>query len=201
MPARLLALMLVALLCPAPSPAADKKAQKDSPEQVFGLDRVWSIHLTIQPKDWQTMQPTRRGGPFGGGGFGPGGFGPGRPKEKEKEKAKPAEDDADRRAHGLFGMDFAYVKCTVEVDGKTYKDVGIRFKGSGTYISAQGRLKLPFKIDFDRYVEGQTFKGLKKIALNNNAMEPTALREVLAYPVFRALGVAAPRTAYAAVTL
>jgi hypothetical protein len=187
---RLLAPLLASLAFPATTPAADRKPRKGA----FGLDKVWSLHLTIGPKDWERMQPTNRGGPFG-----PGGFGPPRPPEKGKEK--PAEKSTDRSRRGLFGFDFEYVKARLEVGGKTYKDVGVRFKGSGTYIVSQGRLKRPFKIDLGRYAEGQSFLGLKKLTLNNNAMDPTAAREVLAYPVFRALGVPAPRTAYARLTL
>ena len=66
---RLLALALLALACPVPAPAADPKAAKASPDQAFGLDRLWHMHLTIQAKDWEKMQPTNRPAPFGGFGW------------------------------------------------------------------------------------------------------------------------------------
>src|SRR5262249_303987 len=146
----------------------------------------------IQPQDWRRMQPTNRGGPFGA-------RGPGRPAEEGE--GGPAPDGGDRKPRGLFGLDFEYVKATLQVGRQTYKDVGGRSKGSGTYITSQGGVKGAFKIDLDRYVPGQTFRGLRKLTLNNNAMDPTAVREVLAYGVFRSLGVPAPRTAYAELTL
>jgi hypothetical protein len=181
MPARLLLLFAATFLCFAPRTLAEDKA-----DRVFGLDKTWSMHLTIQADDWKKMQPTNRGGPFGG-------FGP-------AQKAKPAEKNTERKPRGLFGLDFEYVKATLQIGETTYKDVAVRFKGSGTYISAQG-LKRPFKIDLDRYIEGQSFMGLKKLTLNNSAMDSTGIREVLAYPVFRALGVPASRTAFVALTI
>jgi hypothetical protein len=152
------------------------------------------MHLTIPLKEWERMQPTNRGGPFGRGGFGPA-------RPPEKAETKPAEKTGDRKPHGLFGFDFEYVPATLDIGGETYKNVAVRFKGSGTYITSQRGLKRPFKIDLDRYVPGQNFRGLKKLTLNNNVMDQTAVREVLAYGVFRSLGVPAPRTAYAGLTL
>jgi spore coat protein CotH/Ca2+-binding EF-hand superfamily protein len=168
----------------AVAPAADQKP-KDPAAQVFGLDKVWSMHLTIQAKDWQTMQPTR-------GGFG--GFG--RPQPNGRQQPKADEASKDRKPRGGFGFDFAYVKASLEIDGKTYKDVGVRFKGNSGYMSSQGRLKRPFKIQLSRYVSDQNLRGLKKLTLNTNGLDPTCAREALSYGVYRALGVPAPRTAY-----
>ena len=86
------------------------KARPGSTAGVFGLDKVWTMHLTVGPKDWEKMQPTNRGGMFGG-------FGPARPTQKS----------SDRKPHGLFGLDFEYVKASVEIGGKAYNDVGVRF--------------------------------------------------------------------------
>jgi hypothetical protein len=188
---RLLVLILAAAAVPAQAPAAGRKAVKPASAHVFGLDKVWSIHLTIQPQDWDKMQPTR-----GRGGFG--GFGPPRPDQRPDRSAAA---DRDRRPHGGFGFDYAYVKGKLEIDGKTYKDVGVRFKGNFTFAASQGRLKRPFKISLARYVPGQSFKGFKKLTLNNNIADPTCAREVLSYGVYHTLEVPASRTAYAEMTL
>ena len=47
-----------------------------------------------------------------------------------------------------------------------------------------------------RHIEGQTFRGLRKISLNNHVMDPTTARENLSFAVYRAAGTPAPRTAY-----
>ena len=93
------------------------------------------------------------------------------------------------------------MSADVEVDDQTFPNVGLRYKGSGSYLASQYRAKRSFKIDFDRNDEDQTFHGLAKLNLNSGAMDPTRIREALAYAVFRAAGVPAPRTAFAEVTL
>jgi spore coat protein CotH len=180
--------MLAALVCPSPLPAADNKPAKDSSARVFGLDKVWSMHLTIAANEWEKMQP--KGG-RGFGGFG----GPPRPAEKRTEGGQG------KKVRSMFGIEFEYVKGDLEIDGRTYKDVGVRYKGNSSYATSQGRLKRPFKIDLNRHVEDQTFEGEKKLTLNNNVMDASAAREVLSYKVYRALDVPASRTAYVQLTL
>jgi spore coat protein H len=190
MRARLLIPMLAVLLCPALLPAADRKPTKDPSARVFGLDKVWSMHLTVPADEWEKMQP-KRGRGFGG--FG----GPPRPEEKKE----PAEEGQGKKVRGMFGFEYPYVKGDLEIDGKTYKNVGVRYKGNASFAASQGRLKRPFKIDLDRYSNSQTFEGLKKLTLNNLVMDPTAAREVLSFKAYRTLGVPAPRTAYVQLTL
>src|SRR5207249_8779911 len=64
-----------------------------------------------------------------------------------------------------------------------------------------GQLRRNLKIDIDRYHKGQAFHGMKMITLNSGAADPTRYREALAYPLYLAAGVPAPRTAFAQVTL
>src|SRR5262245_14712487 len=185
----LLGVMLAMLASQPPAPAAEQDRRNTASAQAFGVDRVMSIQLAVHPKDGERMQPSGRPGPFG--------FGPGRPNEEPRS----AEDNPDRKRRGMFGFDFEYVKAGVEIEGKTYKDVGVRFKGNATYAMSQGRLKRPLKIHLSRYVAGQNFKGLKKLILNNNVTDQTCAREVLSYGVYRALAVPCSRTAYAQLTL
>src|SRR5207249_6590408 len=64
-----------------------------------------------------------------------------------------------------------------------------------------GQLRRNLKIDIDRYHKGQAFHGMKMITLNSGAADPTRYREALAYPLYQAAGVPAPRTAFAQVAL
>lgn len=74
--------------------------------------------------------------------------------------------------------------------------VGVRLKGwAGSFRGLDG--KAAFKIKFNHSVSGQRFFGLKKLTLNNMVQDPSMLHETLAYDVFRAAGIAAPRTGYA----
>ncbi|MCA9545104.1 MAG: CotH kinase family protein, partial [Myxococcales bacterium] len=58
-----------------------------------------------------------------------------------------------------------------------------------------------FRIAFDRFVAGQHFHTLERMALNNGRQDPSRLRTCLAYDVFRAAGLPAPRCAFAHVTV
>jgi spore coat protein CotH len=176
---RLLFLLIVLGASPLPLQAAGKPPTKSS--QVFGLEKVWTMHLTVQPKDWETMQPTR-------GAF-------------SKGNAKAAPLTEERKLRGGFRYDFEYIKGDLEIDGVVLKDVGIRFKGNSSYMLTSNHLKRPFKIDLDRYTEEQEWGGLQKLTLNNNVMDATYAREAMAYGVYRAAGLPAPRTAYAQVLL
>jgi hypothetical protein len=73
--------------------------------------------------------------------------------------------------------------------------VGLRLKGSGSFRTLDG--KAAFKVKFSHSVPGQRFLGLKALSLNNMVQDPSMVREVVSYELFRGAGVAAPRTGYA----
>lgn len=77
--------------------------------------------------------------------------------------------------------------------------VGIRLKGEASFRGLDG--KAAFKVKFNEFVKGQKFLGLKSLTLNNMVQDPSMAHEALAYEVFRAAGVAAPRSGYADVRL
>jgi spore coat protein H len=166
-----------------------KDGKQDAPAEVFGPTKVLQFHLEFSAKEWDKMQQVR-----GGKGFG---F-PGGPK---KDPEKPAEKPTDVHKSASFGMEYPWASATVFSDGKTYKNVGVRYKGNFTYIASASSLKRPLQIDLDHYDEGVRYHGLKKLYFSNGITDPTRGRETLALSVFRAAGVPAPRTAYAEVTL
>ncbi len=153
---------------------------------LFGLTAVHAVHITVTPENYQAMEPPAPVMPFGPGG--PGG------------RAGPPPGSADFGA-GRFGFEFDYVPADVELAGERLRNVGLRYKGNGTYLISARALKRSFKIDFDRFDGRLSYGGLTKLNLNSGAMDPTKVREALAYAVFRAAGVAAPRTAFAEVWL
>jgi hypothetical protein len=108
----------------------DSTRKEAAAGQVFGLNKVWSMHLILQPDQWEKMQPKR----------GQGGFGfPPAPAPRENTKAeKPAEPERDAKKRGMFGFDFPYVNGDLEIEDQKFKAVGVRYKGKGTYMSAQG---------------------------------------------------------------
>ena len=59
--------------------------------------------------------------------------------------------------------------------------------------------KPALRIDFNRYVAGQEFLGLKSLALDNLWQDPSMIRERLAMQIFQRMGLRAPRESHARV--
>jgi spore coat protein CotH len=176
-------------------PAADKpKASPGAAKDVFGPTKVHTFHVEISAKEFQAMQPV------GGMRFGPPGFGGPPAAPPEKGKAKEGEEPREKH-RGAFGTEFPWVHGEISEDGKTIKDVGLRYKGNASYMASTRGLKRNLKIELDHFNEDGRYLGLKTINLNAGAMDPTHGREALAFSLFRAAGVPAPRTAFAEVTL
>mgnify|MGYP002640374567 CR=1 FL=1 len=91
---------------------------------------------------------------------------------------------------------------TVSIDETTYDtlEVGVRIKGQ---LGSKRPIdkKAAFKVKMNYSVKGQRFLGLKKLTLNNMVQDHAMLHEALAYRMFRAFDVSAPRTGYAWVTI
>jgi hypothetical protein len=79
----------------------------------------------------------------------------------------------------------AVIPADLIVDGVTYPGVGVRYKGNSSYWLAPANAKKPFNIDVDFTVSGQDVMGHDKIILNNCWGDPSFLREVVAYRIFR----------------
>ena len=188
-------LALPTLLFASASIHAQPKADMKRAD-VFGPDKLWTIHLKLGAKEYAALEPK------GGGGFR---FGFGFPKKdapppKKEEKKKDAEPQ-DTHKNKAFGIEFPWVKGDLEFDGKLVKEVGIRYKGNSTYqMSAQG-LKRPFKIDINHFHEDQRLHGMGGFALGNGAADGTRIKEALGYQLFRAAKAPAPRTAFVKLSL
>ena len=100
-----------------------------------------------------------------------------------------------------FGGDFEYVRANVILAGEAFENVGLRYKGNSSFSTARGIPKKSFKIDLNRFVKRQKFLGLTKLNLNNNVLDPSQIREALAYRLWRKLELPGSRTAFARVTL
>jgi len=139
----------------------------------FGADKIYTFELTIAPEEFARMPPPAG---RGGRGFGARGF-------------------------GAAAADSGYPKvpAALRFEGRDFGRIGIRYKGNSSYRGAPGELKRSLKLEFDDAGGKRRFFGLAKLNLNNNAFDPSDMRETLAYDTFRRVGVPAPRTAYARV--
>src|SRR5207247_1308558 len=96
---------------------------------VFGPEKLWTIHLKLGAKEYQAMQPKM------------GNIGFGFPFPKKDEPKKDPNDNLDIHKGKGFGNEYPFVKGDLEFQGQPVKNVGIRYKGNATYMASQQTLK------------------------------------------------------------
>jgi spore coat protein CotH len=85
-----------------------------------------------------------------------------------------------------------YYPVDFEWQGVKIRNSGIRVRGNTT----RNDHKPSFRIDFNRYVDGQDLFGLKALVLNNSWHDPSMLHDDLSMLTFRKLGIPAPRQSH-----
>ena len=88
-----------------------------------------------------------------------------------------------------------YTISEVEIDGIFLDSIGVRIKGGITAFDE----KKPFKLDFNEFVSGRRYDGLKKLNMHQGGMDPSFLRETMSYGILRFAGVKTARTSFAKV--
>jgi len=113
-----------------------------------------------------------------------------------------SEDD--RATLEATARDEVYVPAQVCFDGVLLGRVGVRYKGSygslyGCFDANGERTcdKLSLKLKFDEYEPELRFFSQKRLNFNAAIWDSTYLRERLGYDTFRAMGIEAPRAAWA----
>jgi spore coat protein CotH len=90
-----------------------------------------------------------------------------------------------------------YYAANLTVDAVAVRQVGVRSRGSGS----RNEEKPGLKVDFDKYVAAQEYYGYKSLVVDNLVQDASMLRERLSFLVFEAMGIAAPRNAFARLTV
>ena len=169
--------------------------QADPSDGIFDIDKIAMVEFDFSEKEWNKLQPP-----------------PQIDWDLEKVFAKIGQDvaagnntfrngdDVRPGLAGYFGVNHEYGSAAVTIDGVRMENVGVRYKGNGTFWAGHEFGKYSFKIDFSEFVKGQEFAGLKKLNLNNGITDPSMLREPMSYQFFRAAGVPASRTGWAMVS-
>jgi len=101
-------------------------------------------------------------------------------------------------------MEEEYYSANITINGETYYNVGLRAKGNTTLSQVANddtTDRYSFKVKFDEYIDGQTLKGLEKLALNNMMQDTTYMKEYLSYDLLKKMGVSTPAFQYARITL
>lgn len=99
--------------------------------------------------------------------------------------------------------DKAYHSCTVNINGKEFKEVGLRTKGNSTLksVSKSESNRYSFKIEFDHYHKETLLNGLDKLILNNIYDDPSYVLEYMAYYMNEYMGVITPYFSFACITI
>jgi len=187
------AILVASLVLP---PQAAAVVPESSPETdpdyalVFPCDSVLRIDIVIEPSTWRAMMEdmTALYGEFGGKLPVPGHASSGAPPPPP---LPPVPNPAWAEAEVRFG-------------DEVWEHVGVRFKGGSSlaFSWSAGILKLPWKLDFDRFEDewpetrDRRFHGFGQLTLSSGFMDPSLLRERITADIFREAGVPAPRTAF-----
>lgn len=144
-------------------------ADADRSDAVFDRD-LMRIEIQMAPADWDAMRHQR----------------------KTRHSIFAGADCRTRQVPNPY----TWFEGSVRIDGEVVERVGLRKKG---HLGSLASLKPSMKLRFDHLDEDQRFHTLKRFALNNAKNDPSYMRSCLAYRVFAAAGIPAPRCTFARV--
>lgn len=152
--------------------------------ELYRTTNIWTVHLKFTPDQWRELEPRqidsldRNGGPNG-----------------EFRLRNPAAKRSGLA--GVRGIDFDWVRADVEFEDRAFPAAAVRYKGNGTYLRSQRSLKRPLKVDLNKFTKSHELAGRTTLNFANLVTDDSCLHDTLAYELYRAAGVPAPRTAYA----
>ena len=88
------------------------------------------------------------------------------------------DDEWKEEMEAFYRTDVA-VPADLIVDGKLYKDVGLKYRGNSSYFSVSPELKRSMNLYVDHKHGGQKLLGYKTLNLLNSNSDPTFMREVI----------------------
>ncbi len=88
-----------------------------------------------------------------------------------------------------------YYPADFQWNGVRVRNVGIRVRG----LATRSAVKPGLRIDFNRYVHGREFLGMRALVLDNGLKDPSLIRERISMEFIRRMGQPAPRESFARV--
>lgn len=83
----------------------------------------------------------------------------------------------------MSGNEGYLVADSVRINGVTFFDVGVKYKGNSSYN--QNNAKNPLHVKLDYINEDQQYDHFNDLKLGNNYKDPSCMREVLSYDILR----------------
>ncbi|MBR3204765.1 CotH kinase family protein [Candidatus Saccharibacteria bacterium] len=93
--------------------------------------------------------------------------------------------------------------ANVTIDGERFEDVSFSTRGNASLIDEKivETERFPYKINFGRFKQGQTYYGLDKLILDNSFRDASFLKNVYSYEIMRRFNVNAALCSYTEVYL
>ncbi len=150
---------------------------------LFNTTGFWTVHLQFTPEQWAAIEPHQI-----------------QPLEQQRFGGRMDLRNPAAKRNGLAGVrgvEFEWVHAAVEFEDRTFADAAVRYKGNGTYLRSQRGTKRPFKVDLNKYDKTNGLAQRTTLNFANLVADDSFIHDALAYEMFRAAGVPAPRTAFA----
>lgn len=148
-------------------------ATVDPTAPYFERSHVLSVSINMDPEDFQTLRAQTR------------------------TWEELMEEIGTGCLESPFEGIFSWFPALVTVDGESLDDVGVRKKG---FMGSLSYDRPSLKLRFDKYVDDQLLGGaIERMTLNNSLQDKSKINTCLAYEVFAAAGLPAPRCNFATV--
>jgi hypothetical protein len=160
----------------------------NNPGELFIWNRIWPVRLSFSASEWERIKPSHVE-PI------PNMMGSDGRLILRNPKAKRSG------LSGVVGLEFDWAEAQLDFGGQHFEKVGARYRGNGTYINSLYGPKQSFKIDLNKFTKKQKLAGLEELNFLNSIPDNSYMFDVLSERLFRDLGVPAPRTSYAYLTV
>ena len=156
-------------------------ADEAEPSDVFWNDlKIQRFHLEMSEAEWEAMKAL----------------------DPHKGLA-PAErlKKINGEQRELHRSRFPWAEGSLTINGQHLNGIGARYKGNASFNLMRGSLKRNMKIKLDWANKDQNYNSVETLNLNAGGLDPSKLRDVFSYWLFREAGAPAPRTTFAEMTL
>jgi hypothetical protein len=157
-----------------------------SPAEMYATTNIWPVKIKMTPEQWAKVQPMSI------------------PPAPQLPNGKMALRNSKASRSGLagaIGIDFPWSEGALDFGDTRFEQVGVRYRGNGTFINSLYGNKQSFKVDLNRVKKGQRLGGVTSLNFVNSIPDLSYIHDAMAERVFRELGAVAPRTSYAYLTL
>ena len=156
-------------------------------KDLFGPTNIWRLDFTFTKENWEGITPKKI-----------------KPMNIFDKDGKIVLRNPNAKRSGLagvLGIEFEWTEADLTFGGQSFTNIAARYRGNGTYVNSLYGKKQSIKIDLNRNVKGQKVKGIDRLNFNNLVEDASFMHDSLGYALFRASGIAAPRTAYGWITV